>query len=211
MEPRDNVNRQPIDQGEENPNPPQPPNINTQIDEGLDTLRTLVNQLRGMREPSRESLATSLDVIVRSIASAQGKLTSISEYRERMFEYYNTGLDRNQVRDLGISKQQLMSIFIDPRSQQQPPVTKKHICIDWCIHPQISQNWMDRWYMVFDKPPCNNREVPLYFFENYGMNLFWVSMSTTSTLVTSRGWVEGPAQDREHARHDPMLGPRPPR
>jgi hypothetical protein len=34
-------------QGEENPNPPQPPNINIQIDEGLATLRSLVNDLRG--------------------------------------------------------------------------------------------------------------------------------------------------------------------
>jgi hypothetical protein len=163
MEPRDNENHPQANQGEENPNPPQPPNINIQIDEGLATLRSLVNDLRGTREPSRESLATSLDVIVRSIASAQGKLTSISEYRARMFEFYRTGLDRNQVRDLGISKQDLMSLFIDPRSGQQPPVTKKHICIDWCIHPQILQNWMDRWFMVFDAPPCNNREVPLYF------------------------------------------------
>jgi hypothetical protein len=53
---------------------------------------------------------------VRSIASYQGKLTSICEYREIMFEYYNTRLDRNQVGDLGISKQQLMSIFNDPQS-----------------------------------------------------------------------------------------------
>jgi hypothetical protein len=44
-------------------------------------------------------------------------------------------------------------------------VTKKLIFIDWCIHPQISQNMMDRWYMVFDKPPCNNKEVPLYFLQ----------------------------------------------
>ena len=130
MEPKDNVKCQPRDQGEENPNPQQPPNINTQIDEGLDTLRTLVNQLRGMGEPSRESLVTSLDTIMRSIASAQGKLTSISEYRVRMFEYYITGLDRKQVGDLGISKQQLMFIFIDPRSGKQPHITKKHICID---------------------------------------------------------------------------------
>jgi hypothetical protein len=64
MELEDNVNCQPTDQGEENPNPPQPPNINTQIDEGLDTLRTLVNQLRGTREKIRESLATLLDVIL---------------------------------------------------------------------------------------------------------------------------------------------------
>ena len=94
MGPKDNVNHQPTNQGEGNPNPSQPPNLNTQINEGLETLRKLLNQLRGMREPIRESLDTSLDIIVRSIASFQGKLTSISEYRERMFEYYNSGLDR---------------------------------------------------------------------------------------------------------------------
>jgi hypothetical protein len=80
-----------------------------------------------------------------------------------MFEYYRTGLDRNQIRDLGITKQDMMSLLIDPRTTQQPSITKKHICIDWCIHPQILQNSMDRWFMVFDAPPCNNREVPLYF------------------------------------------------
>ena len=102
MEPKDNVNNHPINHGEENPNPPQPPNIKTQIDEGLDTLKTLVNQLRGMKEPNRESLATSFDIILKSIASSQGNFTCISKYRARMFECYNKRLDRNQVGDLGI-------------------------------------------------------------------------------------------------------------
>jgi hypothetical protein len=104
-----------------------------------------------------------LDTIVSSIASAQGKLTSISEYRARMFDYYRTDIDKNQVRDLNITKQDLMSLFIDPRTGLQPPVNKRCICMDWCIHQQFKDNWMDRWFMVFDKPPCNNREVPLYF------------------------------------------------
>jgi hypothetical protein len=88
-----------------------------------------------------------------SIASDQGKLTSISDYREIMYEYYNIGLDRNQVKEPVISKQQILSIFRDPRNGQELPLTKKHISIDWCIHPQISQKWIDMWYMVFDKPP----------------------------------------------------------
>jgi hypothetical protein len=105
MEPKENVNRQVVDQGEENPNPLQP-NINTQIDEGLATLIENVSKLRGTRDASRDSLATSLDVIVRSIASAQGELNSIYEYMARVFESYKTGLDRNQVTDLGILKKQ---------------------------------------------------------------------------------------------------------
>jgi hypothetical protein len=74
MEPRDNVNHSEENQEDQNPNPPQPPNANTQIDEGLVILRTLEEQLRDTREPSRVSLATSLDIIVKFITSAQGKL-----------------------------------------------------------------------------------------------------------------------------------------
>jgi len=80
-----------------------------------------------------------------------------------MFEYYRTRLDKNQVRDFNILKQDLMSLFIDPRYGLQPPVNMKCICMDWCIHPQFSDNWMDRWFIVFEKPPWNNKEVPLYF------------------------------------------------
>jgi hypothetical protein len=105
MEPGNNVNRPLADQWEQKPNPPKPPNINNEIDEGLDTLRTLVDQLRGTIKTSKVSLANSLGVIVRSTISSQGELTYISEYRKIMFDYYNTWLDRNQVRDLGISKQ----------------------------------------------------------------------------------------------------------
>jgi len=108
------------------------------------------------------SLAISLDKIVSSIASAQGKLTTISKYEARIFKYYNTELDKNQVRDLNISKQDLMSLFIDPRYGVQPTFNKKHICMDWCIHLQFLDNLMDRWLIVFDKPPCNIEEVPLY-------------------------------------------------
>jgi hypothetical protein len=73
MDPRDNVNHPQVDEGKENSNPPQPLNINTQIDEGLAMLIKLVNELGGTRKPSRESLATSLDVIVRSITSFRVK------------------------------------------------------------------------------------------------------------------------------------------
>ena len=72
---------------DQDPNPPQPPNVNTQIDEGLVILRTLEEQLRDTRETNKVSLDTSLDIIVKSIASSQCKFTSISDYRARMCEY----------------------------------------------------------------------------------------------------------------------------
>jgi hypothetical protein len=87
MEPRDNENCSEENQEDQNPSPPQPPNVNTQIDEGLVILRTPEEQLRDTREPRKVSLATYLNIIVKSIAGAQWKLTSISDYRERMYEY----------------------------------------------------------------------------------------------------------------------------
>jgi hypothetical protein len=93
-------------------------------------LRTLEEQLRDTRDPSRVSLATSLDIIVKSIASSHGKLTSIYDYSERMYEYYNFGLEKNQVRDLAISEQKILTTFRDPRNGQALPLTKKSLSID---------------------------------------------------------------------------------
>ena len=107
---------------------PQPTtNVNNEIDEGLVILRTLEEQLRETREPSRVSLATSLDIIMQSIASAQGKLTSIFYYRAQMYEYYSIGLDKNQVKELGISKQQILYIFRDLRNGQELTLNDAYI------------------------------------------------------------------------------------
>jgi hypothetical protein len=38
----------------------------------------------------------------------------------RMFEYYRMRLDRNYLRDLQISKQELMTLIIDPRIGLHP-------------------------------------------------------------------------------------------
>jgi hypothetical protein len=51
MELRDNENCLEENQEDQDPSPPQPPNVNTQIDEGLVILRTLEEQLRDTREP----------------------------------------------------------------------------------------------------------------------------------------------------------------
>jgi hypothetical protein len=62
----------------QNPNPPPPPqNEKNEINEGLVIFRNLEEQLRETREPSRVSLATSLDIIMHSIASSQGTFLKV--------------------------------------------------------------------------------------------------------------------------------------
>jgi hypothetical protein len=94
MEPQENLNPSQENQEDQNSNPPLPPhNVNNEIDERL--------------------------VILINLEERKEKLTSISYYKEIMYEYYSTGLDKNQIKEMNISKQQILSIFRDPRNGQE--------------------------------------------------------------------------------------------
>jgi hypothetical protein len=66
MDPGENPNQKSPHEDTPNPNP-QLENINIEIDVGLKSLITLIEDLQNTREPLRLSLATSLDTIVSSI------------------------------------------------------------------------------------------------------------------------------------------------
>jgi hypothetical protein len=65
--------------------------------------------------------------------------------------------------------------------------------------------------MVFDKPPCNNKEVSLYFLRKLWEELFMGHHVNYFDIGDFQGVGQGSTQDQEHARCDPMLGPHPPR
>ena len=109
------------------------------------------------------SLSYSLLSIVDTIARSNDALYSIASYRERKRQQYTDGLSYNEVKKLEITKEHIYSLFRLPRTDDIPEINKPHISIEWCTFPPIRDNWMDRWYMVFDIPNHNNREVPLYF------------------------------------------------
>ena len=44
-----------------------------------------------------------------------------------------------------------------------PNANRPHISIVWCTFQPFVDNYMDKWYMVFDIPTHNNKEIPLYF------------------------------------------------
>ena len=65
-----------------------------------------------------------------------------------------------------------MTFFIDLITGQHILVTKKYcICMDYCICKSFLENWMDRWFMVFDKPPHNNGGGPIVFPQK---NICWI-------------------------------------
>ena len=73
----------------------------------LNQLRILSDELKNTREPSRVSLATSLQNIIESINIAHSEITSLSEYRSRMRQNYGTGISKEDIKNLNITKSQL--------------------------------------------------------------------------------------------------------
>ena len=70
---------------------------------------------------------------------------------------------------------------------------------------------MDWWFMVFDKAPNNNMEVPLYFLRKLWEEFVLRLHVNYFDITEFQGVGLGFAQDRERARCNPMLGPPPPR
>ena len=64
---------------------------------------------------------------------------------------------------LKITKEHIYTLFRVPWTNDIPECNIQHISIEWCIFKSIEDHWMDRWYMVFDIPTHNNKEVSLYF------------------------------------------------
>ena len=68
---------------------------------------------------------------------------------------------------------------------------------------------MDRWFMVLEKAPNNNMEVPLYFLWKLWAEFMLGLHVNYFDITESQGAGLGSAQDQEHARGNPMLGPHP--
>ena len=158
MNPKDNWNLNPKDNWDINL---EPPKIDMEIETILGSLRYLCNGLKNTRDPTWLSLATSLEEITSSIPGSQGELANISNFRARMFEYYRTGLRKEKIRDRNISNKQLMTCFIIPRNGLNLSVTNKHIYMDWCSFQPFKDHRIYRLFMVFDKTPCNYRDVSM--------------------------------------------------
>ena len=68
------------------------------------------------------------------------------------------------------------------------------------FHPSDS-NWMDRWYMVFDIPPHNNREVPLYFLRKLYVEFVMGKHVNYFDMLGFQGVGRGMPQHRPNSRH----------
>ena len=114
---------------------PNKPRINEENPEDelhgdLNQLRILSDELKNTREPSQVSLSTSLENIIESINIAHSEITNLSEYRAWMRQHYRTGMSKEDIKNLNITKSQLWSKFTDQRTRQPLDVRKRRVCMD---------------------------------------------------------------------------------
>ena len=83
----------------------------------LNQLRILSDELKKTREPFRVSLTTSLQNIIGSIKISHSEITSLSKYRARTTKHYSTSISKENIKNLNITKSQLLSKFTDPRTR----------------------------------------------------------------------------------------------
>ena len=79
--------------------------------------------------------------------------------------------------------------------------TRPHISIEWCTFPPIRDHWMDRCYMVFDIPPHNNKEVPLYILWNLYEEFVMGKHVNYFDMLGFQGVGRGMPQNRPNSRH----------
>ena len=117
---------------EEKPKLNEEENPEDELHGDLNQLRILSDELKNTREPSWVSLTTSIQNIIESISIAYSEITTLSEYRARMREHYSTGISKEDIKNLNITKAQLWSKFTDPRARQPLDVRKRRVCMVWC-------------------------------------------------------------------------------
>ena len=53
-----------------------------------------------------------------------------------------------------------------------PDLCKNNISFEWCTYQTFIDNWMDKWYIVFNVPQHNNQEIQLYFLRKMYADFF---------------------------------------
>ena len=86
-------------------------------------------------------------------------------WRDKYRTYYANRLSYDQVKDKNIKNGDICALFTNPDTSLNLEETTPIFSIHWCAHRGIKVAFWDRWYMIFDQPPCNNNEVPLYFLK----------------------------------------------
>ena len=113
-------------------------------------------------------MLSTLNTIVDNIEALTNEHNATLHWREEMHAMFDDGLDYDEVATLNITKDDIVNLFVYPKTSKLVEYTKLKLSIIWCTNEAMHATFWDRWWMVFDKPPHNNLEVSFYFIKkNY--------------------------------------------
>lgn len=82
-----------------------------------------------------------------------------------MHVMFDDGLDYDEVVALNITKDDIISLFANPKIGKQVEHTKPKLSIKCFTNDSMCVNFWDYSWMVFDIPPHINLEVTFYFIK----------------------------------------------
>ena len=106
------------------------------------------------------------------------------------------GLDYDEVAALNISKDDLVSLFENPKTSLQVNCKKPKLSIKWYTNDTICAKFWDCWRMVFDIPPHRNLEVPFYFLRKLYVEFVLGLKVNYWSMKPNMGVGGGAPQDR---------------
>ena len=108
-------------------------------------------------------MLSMLDTIMDNIETLTNEQNAALHWCDQMHAMFDDGLDYDEVAALNISKDDLVSLFANPKIGLQVDHKKSKLSIKWYTNDTIRANFWDRWWMVFDIPPRGNLVIPFYF------------------------------------------------
>ena len=141
-------------------------------------------------------MLSMLNTIVGNIERLTNEQNVTLRWHEEMHAIFDDGLDYDEVVALNISKDDLVSLFANPKIGLPVNRKKPKLSIKWCTNDAICANFWDRWWMVFDIPPHRNLEVPFYFLKKlYAEFVLGLKVNYWS-MKSNMGVGGGAPQDR---------------
>ena len=117
-------------------------------------------------------------------------------WRDEMHTMFDDGLDYDEVAALNITKDDLASLFANPKMGLLVNPKKSKLLIKWCTNDTIHADFWDFYWMVFDIPPHGNLDIPFYFLRKLYVELVLKLKVNYWSMKPNMGIGLGAPQDR---------------
>lgn len=126
------------------PLPPQnPPRIEDLIFKNLAELRVLQTTYNTI--PALAPTLSMLNAILDNIETLTNEHNVSLHWLDEMHAMFDDGLDYDEVAALNISKDDLVSLFMNPKTDLQVNHKYPKLSIKWCTNDAICANYWDHW------------------------------------------------------------------